>query len=429
MDITHLSEEDLFALKNQIEKRISLIQSERINFIDLFCGAGGLTKGLKMAGMIPVLGVDRDQHAINTYKSNHPEAKTYLGSVTDLDEEKLKELIQDKKIHLLVAGPPCHGFSTIRDDKNRHEISFFSEFCRLVKMIKPQYIIFENVTGLLSKRNEYTLITVLERFFQMGYEAQVQILEAQKYGVPQVRKRAFFLASNNGTDLTYPTPQFDLQNETGHIPPTTVGTALNEIESHKFVIKNHELHQSLFLDGVNLERLKCIPEGKAIRYKSDEESYLPDDLKLGVDWSTLREGRLREGRYRRLDRQAPAPTLNSKNTQYFHPTENRRFTVRELATLQSFPLSYEILGPLTQQVHQVGNSVPPLLAKAIGQEIIKAHFSTKKEVKEKEGFIDSLKKMRKSAFCYQENGFPKAKGTKKSEEVGVQMSLMDFHIE
>ena len=124
-----------------------------LNFIDVFSGAGGLSCGLEMAGHKCLLGVDFDQHAINTFAKNHKHAQTYCGDITKLSTKMLKELTAGQKIHAVVGGPPCQGFSTAgagnpKDSRNK----LFLEFVRVVKVTKPNFIVMENVTGIVAKK-------------------------------------------------------------------------------------------------------------------------------------------------------------------------------------------------------------------------------------------------------------------------------------
>ncbi|MFW5871888.1 MAG: DNA cytosine methyltransferase, partial [bacterium] len=125
-------------------------QKLSLSFIDLFCGAGGLSRGLEMAGHKCLLGVDFDKHAINTFAHNHKNAEAYCGDICDLKDTKLKNILKNQRVDMVVGGPPCQGFSTVglgnpNDTRNK----LFREFCRLVKTLEPSYVVIENVTGIL----------------------------------------------------------------------------------------------------------------------------------------------------------------------------------------------------------------------------------------------------------------------------------------
>jgi len=134
-------------------------------------------------------------------------------------------------------------------------------------------------------------------------------------------------------------------------------------------VYNHDVESARVTDKTDIERLKHIPEGKGIRYEEDEEC-LPKKLKLGVDWKNMEEGRFRQTKYQRLDRKKPAPTIMTGRYSYYHPIEPRFITVREAAAIQSFPNDFVFEGTIAQQWRQVGNAVPPLMAKALGEAIL-----------------------------------------------------------
>jgi DNA (cytosine-5)-methyltransferase 1 len=369
-----------------------------LNFIDIFSGAGGLSCGLELAGMKCLLGIDMDKNAIETFKANHHHANTYCGSVLELTEKELKSLTNNHPIHVVVGGPPCQGFSTVGvGDPNDLRNSLFKEFVRIVKITKPYYVIIENVTGLLALKNQKTVKNIITLFGKMGYHLNFQVMSSENYGVPERRRRTIIIGSRIHETITFPMP---------NSPIKTVGEALKNLKTANGKIYNHDLELSKIKSKLDLDRIACIPEGKGIRYEADEEAYLPKKLKLGVDWKNLRENRFRQTKYQRLDRKKPSPTIMTHRQNYFHPTENRYLTQREAAALQSFPSDFIFKGPLSAQWRQIGNAVPPLLGKAIGEEIIKMHNQNiklknlnKTNIQTKHS-SDIVSNIRKRAFVY-----------------------------
>ena len=366
-----------------------------LNFIDVFSGAGGLSCGLELAGMKCLLGIDMDKNAIDTFKANHHFANTYCGSVTELSEKKLKQLINDETVHAVVGGPPCQGFSTVGiGDPNDLRNSLFKEFIRLVKITNPYFVIIENVTGLIAKKNEKTLKDIFKLFAKMGYTLDVQVMSSELYGVPERRRRTIILGSRINKEIIFPTP--DSENI------LTVGTALKNLKAPNGKIYNHDVELAAIKSKLDLARITMIPEGCGIRYEADEKNYLPKKLQLGVDWKNMRENRFRQTKYQRLDRKKPSPTIMTHRHNYFHPTENRYLTQREAAAIQSFPNEFQFSGPLSAQWRQIGNAVPPKLGLAIGKAIMAMHSkktsSTKIiEIKKTEEIMTSI---RKRAFVY-----------------------------
>ena len=369
-----------------------------LNFIDVFSGAGGLSCGLELAGMKCLLGIDMDKNAMLTFKENHHYANTFCGSVTDLSEKKLKELINNQPVHAVVGGPPCQGFSTVGiGDPNDLRNSLFKEFIRLVKITNPYFIIIENVTGLLAKKNEKTIKNIFKLFLKMGYNLDVQVMSSENYGVPEKRRRTIIIGSRINESILFPVVSSEIK---------TVGEALKNLKTKNGKTFNHDLDLSHIKSKIDSQRIACIPEGKGIRYEADELAYLPKKLQLGIDWKNLRENRFRQTKYQRLDRKKPSPTIMTHRHNYFHPTENRYLTQREAAAIQSFPNDFVFIGPLSSQWRQIGNAVPPLLGKALGHSIIKMHALKKvasKAVavgKNTRTSNEAVSKVRKKAFVY-----------------------------
>ncbi len=364
-----------------------------LNFIDLFSGAGGLSNGLEQAGLKCLLGIDLDKFAIETFKANHRHANTYCGSITDLTEKKLLELTNGQTIHAVVGGPPCQGFSTvgIGDPKDQRNL-LFREFIRVVKILTPQFIIIENVTGLLAKKNEKTIQAIFKLFSDLGYNLDVKVMSAEDYGVPERRRRTIFIGSKINNTIIFPTPFASA--------PVTVGQALKNLKAKSGKIFNHDIDKATVKSELDNKRIAHIPEGKGIRYETDEHNYLPKKLFLGINWKTIPENRLRQTKYQRLDRKKPSPTIMTHRHNYFHPTENRYLTQREAAALQSFPNDFVFQGTLSAQWRQIGNAVPPLLGKALGVALLSMFKNQDKKSRVVVKKVNKAQVVRKSAFTY-----------------------------
>lgn len=177
----------------------------KFNAIDLFCGCGGLSYGFERAGFNILLGIDNDTKALETFELNHNGAKSICGDITTISYEKdIKPLIGDKTIDVIIGGPPCQGMSLsgprkFDDPRNKLYLSYI----RLVDEIKPKMFVIENVPGLVGLFGGQIKDSIIEKFTEMGYKIQYQILCASDYGVPQSRKRVVFVGSRIG-DFTYP---------------------------------------------------------------------------------------------------------------------------------------------------------------------------------------------------------------------------------
>lgn len=365
-------------------------KNNTFTFIDLFCGCGGFSKGLEDAGHKCLLGVDFDQHAVESFKHNHKNAIGLYKDITKLKKSELLKLLENQTVDMVVGGPPCQGFSTVgRGDINDERNSLFKHFIRVVKILNPKIVIFENVTGILAKKNEFTLKKIFKEFEKLGFNISAQVLDASDYGVPSRRRRTIILGVKN--DL----PLF----------PQQLKKKINAKEVFKRLAKtknpsNHEIETAQIKNELDQKRLKYIPPGKGIRYERDEKELLPKKLRYDIDWDKLRENRFRQTRLQRIPLDSPAPTILTSRSMYYHPIENRYLTTREAALLQSFPMQFKFFGPLSAQFRQIGNAVPPKLAFEIGQSIKSFTFKKKRTKKS----VDA-KKLSSKAFVYKESKY------------------------
>ena len=270
------------------------------------------------------------------------------------------------------------------------------EFFRIVKICNPEFIVIENVTGIVAKKNEQTLSAIFKLFASLGYNLDVQVLSAHHFGVAEKRRRTIILGSKINDMIIFPTPIF---------PPVTVGEAFSDLMDQTGSIHNHDLQMAKIKCPLEAKRLKRIPEGKGIRYEQDEKKYLPTSLRLGIDWKNLKENRFRQTKYYRLDRSLPSPTIMTNRYSYYHPIEPRYLTQREAARLQSFPNDFIFCGPLSSQWRQIGNAVPPLLAKSVGHCLCDMYLKKKSpngKLKNNLHGTHKVKTIRKSAFIYRE---------------------------
>lgn len=178
---------------------------KQYNAIDLFCGAGGLSYGFESAGFNILLGIDSDQKALEVFEKNHKGSKSICGDITQITYKNIKELIGEKKIDIIIGGPPCQGMSLsgprkFDDPRNKLYLSYI----RLVEEIKPRAFVIENVPGLVSLFGGQIKDSIIEKFTAMGYSVKYQILCAADYGVPQNRKRVVFVGTRENVEFQYP---------------------------------------------------------------------------------------------------------------------------------------------------------------------------------------------------------------------------------
>lgn len=338
--------------------------------LDLFCGAGGLSKGFELAGFEVVGGVDFNQSAIDTYNKNFPNAKGYCCDLMNMEKEDIKNQFGDlKDVDVIIGGPPCQGFSSAnrqQNEMNDPRNKLFFQFLKFVEMAEPSAVIIENVRGIVTKDNGYAKNRIYELFEERGYSVNHQVLDASDYGVPQKRLRNFFVMIKGNKENKF---DFNTMNKVAH--KFTVKEAIGDIDNcypdvdvnNDFLkqMRNAEKlenHNPKFPNDKVVERMKHVPEGG--NWKD-----VPAEL-----WDTQRDNR-HSSAYKRLASNEPSITIDTGHMNYFHPLYHRIPTVRESARLQSFPDNFVFLGNQGAQFRQVGNAVPPLLAKAVGEAVKK----------------------------------------------------------
>ena len=324
-----------------------------MNAIDLFAGCGGLSKGFMDAGFDIIVGVDNDQDALNTFALNHNGAKPLNADLSKQETfDEIKRIAGDRTIDVIIAGPPCQGFSTIgkrisSDPEKRKAFdprnTLFREYIRVLNCLKPKFFLMENVQGLLTRDKGRIFEEIKETFKKTGYEFNYVILNAADYGVPQIRNRVFFFGNRVGVKMEPPSPCCDGTDE--H-PYKTVGEAIGDLADLSDDLEFN--HVALKHGEINLRRYALIPEGGRL-----PEDQLPEELYRKNFGNT----------FKRLHRDKPSLTMVPGHNAFpIHPWLNRSLTVREAARIQTFPDDYVFVGPRQKQCMQVGNAVPPVMA-------------------------------------------------------------------
>ncbi len=342
--------------------------------LDLFCGAGGFSSGLdKNHNFKTLLALDFEQSCVDTFRANFKDSIAICGDITD---KKIKgELIKNAKelkINMIIGGPPCQGFSLkgkklgLDDPRN----FLFLEYLDIVKKLKPEVFIIENVKTIFSTANGFFKAEIEKRIQNLGYFVNSAILNAKDFKIPQNRERAFFIACKNKiiefpkplkkkvsikeaiSDLAY------LNSGEGEIISSYKNTAQS---TYQKMLRGKELqyHKASNHSKIALDKLKLIPQecGK---------EHLPESLKGKQKFHTT---------WGRLKWDSVSPTIDTRfdtpsNGTNSHPFLHRSITPREAARLQSFSDDFIFLGSKTKVCRQIGNAVPPLLAKALADAII-----------------------------------------------------------
>lgn len=356
-------------LKSQLTKdERSFIQVKTYNVIDLFCGCGGLSYGFESLGFNILLGIDNNAKALQTFELNHKNTKSICEDITNVHyESDIKTLIGNKKIDVIIGGPPCQGMSLSglrKFDDLRNKL--YLSYIRLVEEIEPKVFVIENVPGLISLYGGQIRDSIVDKFTELGYKIQHKILCASDYGIPQSRKRVFFVGCKQG-DFSYPTKTkktITCSMALSDLPPLIdeIGKEDMPYESepkndYQRLMRKNSKSVKNHIAAAHSDKVKqiiaLVPDGG--NYKD-----LPEELSSTRNFHVA---------WTRFASDKPAPTIDTGHRHHFHYKYNRVPTVRECARLQSFPDSFVFIGNKTEQFTQVGNAVPPLLAKKIAKKV------------------------------------------------------------
>jgi DNA (cytosine-5)-methyltransferase 1 len=365
--------------------------------LDLFCGIGGFSHGFERTKSFEVVaGVDLLGDRINTFQNNHTHADTYCWDIYDLNP--LNILKTSPKPKVIIGGPPCQGFSSIRPYRsfiaNDRRNNLFEQYAYFVSVLKPEWFVLENVVGLLTHNKGETFKTLISTFEAIGYVVSFKVLNAASYGLPQSRERVIIVGNNKKIKFEFPnaTHHYEYQSMVKKGSQTTQKNA-----------NKPEIPPALTI----MDAIHDLPEipsgGKAFRYKQEitltpfEQSMRGNCKELTLHEATLHSDRMLEiirnsgdnisavselvrsgfsSSYSRLSPHKPATTLtvnfvHPSSNKCIHPYQDRALTPREGARLQSFRDDYKFFGTKTQIIKQIGNAVPPLLGTVIANQILK----------------------------------------------------------
>ncbi|MFX1396000.1 MAG: DNA cytosine methyltransferase [Promethearchaeota archaeon] len=347
--------------------------------IDLFSGAGGLSLGFKMEGFRILLSIEKDPIYYETFKLNNPDCACLNGNIVEIDIfGAYSRYFKDSNIDGIIGGPPCQGYSSVGNrDINDPRNMFIYYFIKWVKIIKPRFFVMENVPGIISMDRGRVVQKIKKMFKTIGYSCQMELLRALDFGIPQVRKRVFFIGFasaqstrlnlniNGGKKLTVRDAFSDIL-DTIPFEGRTNGNAPIE---YKFAPKTPyqeylRKNSSVLLDHNAPNHSDFVKERISFIKPGENHQNLPEKYKLKSGYPNI---------YGRLHLDKPADTITgncgcvSAPGRFIHPIQDRAISVREAARLQSIPDDYKFKGNLNQRYRQIGNAVPPLLASAIAK--------------------------------------------------------------
>lgn len=353
------------------------MEDDKLNAAGFFVGCGGLDLGFEKAGFNVVLANDNWGPAANTYRKNFEDTQFLQEDIREIGESEIesalsKQGLSKDDIDVVIGGPPCQGFSRLNnenielDEMEKDERNtLFQEFLRVVDIIQPDMVLMENVRDLINRKTsegEYIKDLIVQEFNEHNYKCDYQVLEAQNYGVPQKRKRIFFIGTNKEVPISFP------EHTRTESEWETAGDALKNASDDLPNMRYPNTQEK------TLKKIKHVPPGgyyddlpdrlKTKKYKCDCENKdtCPHEKQI-VD---------RYGTYlRRLHPDEPSLTVS--NNPFIHPTEDRYITPREKARLQTFPDDFSFEGNKTEVTQQLGNAVPVELARNLALHL-KSHF-------------------------------------------------------
>ena len=364
--------------------------------VDLFAGAGGLSLGFHDAGFHVALGTDFDPTSSATFRTNFSDVPFIEKPIESLTAQDILNAagLRYGELDILLGGPPCQAFSVYNHQRGFHDerSGLFREYIRIVKGLMPHTLIIENVVGMTSLGNGRAVREIHAELSAIGFEVDHRILKAERYGVPQERRRIFFVGSRIGPVL-WPRPthgdledlfSFSLEpcvtvkDAIFDLPPLQVGEGSDDTVPYTSDVSgdyqrrmrrgSHGVtnHVAPLLGDINIKRMKHIPQGGS--WRDVPFSLLPAGMRrANRSDHTKRYGRLHPG--------GLASTILTKCDlhwgAYIHPLQDRTLTVREAARFQSFPDRFRFMGSRVEQYKQVGNAVPPMLATAIAGSVLK----------------------------------------------------------
>ncbi len=366
--------------------------------MSLFAGAGGCSLGFQQAGYDIRFAADIDADAVESYRHNFSKTPCEATDVRELSVKSALDSIglAQGELDILLGGPPCQGFSSAGVKSSDDPRNFLlRQYVRLLEGIRPKWFVMENVEGLLTSAGGLHIRDAVEMFLGAGYSINVEKVYAQGYGVPQRRKRVLIVGNRLGHDFLFPNPvtpfsgsifrkgEITFLTATSDLPPATEdmermlgygGTPHNELQAYlRGDAKTVSDHYAPALSEIQFERVRGLQPGQTMKD-------LPENLQHGsfrrrafrrvMDGTPVEKRGGAPSGLKRLFADEPSLTITSAATREFvHPTEDRLLTLRECARLQTFPDWFVFAGSAASRIQQIGNAIPPMLARSIAEHI------------------------------------------------------------
>lgn len=341
--------------------------------IDIFSGAGGMSLGAMMTGIDVKIAIENNPNAAETFKINHPTTNVICDNIRNVSLENIKY----KDVFIVFGGPPCQGFSVsntkTRNISNKNN-NLFYEFIRIINETNPKWFVFENVEGIQSFEGGLVVQKLQQEFESLGYKCSYKVLTASKYGVPQNRNRFFMVGNRIGIDFIFPQEiksKVNVHQAISDLPTLSNGDIFDELPYKQ---KRPSTYAKNMRASSSVSKQNYVSKNK--EYVIERYKY----IKHGENWQAVPKilmenykntDNCHSGIYKRLNPNLPSVVIaNYRKNMLIHPYENRGLSVREAARIQSFPDNFLFKGSLMHIQQQIGNAVPPLLAKAVFKKIV-----------------------------------------------------------
>ncbi|MGE2689074.1 DNA cytosine methyltransferase [Mycolicibacterium pulveris] len=339
---------------------------DEVSVFDFFAGCGGTSQGFSDAGLRITGALDHDENATATFKNNFAHVSILQRDIRDVSIDEIEALTAGKGVRLFAGCAPCQPFSPQNKNRSKSDPrrNLLQEFQRFVSALQPELIVVENVPGLQAAKNKGPLGIFLRELARQGYEYDVGVLRALEFGVPQERRRLVVVASRLAIPVL-PRPTHVVTRR----PPRTVRSTIGHLRpiADGGVDSRDPDHAAMRLSDANKVRIRATPEGGDRR---DWNRKLLPDCHLVHGGHTDAYGRMW------WDRPASGLTtrcLSYSNGRFGHPEQDRAISLREAALIQTFPPNFRFIGSLTSRGRQVGNAVPPTMARKIARSLLKSH--------------------------------------------------------
>lgn len=367
--------------------------------ISLFSGAGGCSLGFKQAGYSILYANDKDPAAVETYKNNFPDAVCEQEDIDKLDFKAIltKVGLKSGELDVLIGGPPCQGFSTAGtkfwDDPRNH---LLKSYVKALKIINPKWFLMENVEGLLTSNKGNYIYEASKAFIELGYDIRIEKVYSQEYGIPQRRKRVIIVGNRIGHEFKMPEPTLIVSGQIFRNSDVTLQHAIQSLPNATSV-KNKSLaidtrepidafdsllrnsssfvtdHYAPTINGIQLKRISALKPGQTMKDLPEElqhESFKKRANRRVADGMPSEKRGGAPSGIKRLHSNEPCLTITGAATrELIHPTEDRPLTLREAARIQTFPDSFNFIGNNSQKIQQIGNAIPPMLARILAEHI------------------------------------------------------------